>query len=295
MAVYELKNETIAIKINSCGAELCSLKKLSTGVEYMWQADPEFWGQTSPVLFPFVGGLQGGKYRINGKAYSMPKHGFVMDKEFELISQTENEIWFAFTSTPQTLEIYPYEFILKLGYRLLPDGVTVLFQVENPGKEELYFSIGGHPGFNCPIDPEKKQTDYQIHFDTQGEIASTQISDNGLAIDTTSSKDIYPLQNGFLPLTETMFDHDALIIEDYQAKKISLCDGAGKPYITVTLDSPVFGIWSSAPKKAPFICIEPWHGLCDLENYDGELKDRKWENSLAPGSVWKREYTIQCK
>lgn len=292
MAVYELKNKTMAIKVNSCGAELRSLKNLSTGTEYLWQADPEFWDQTSPVLFPFVGGLQDGKYRINGKAYSMPKHGFVMDKEFEMVFLTEDEIWFAFTSNQETLEIYPYEFVLKLGYRLLEDGVKALFQVENPGKEELYFSIGGHPAFNCPIEAGKKQTDYQIHFDTPEEISSTQISDHGLAAD---GKDIYPLQNGYLALTENMFDHDALIVENYQAKEISLCNETGKPYVTVTLDSPVFGIWSPAKKNAPFICIEPWHGLCDRDNYDGELKNRKWENSLAPGNLWKREYTIQCK
>ena len=42
MAVYELKNETIAIQVDSCGAELRSLKKLDTGIEYLWQADPTF-------------------------------------------------------------------------------------------------------------------------------------------------------------------------------------------------------------------------------------------------------------
>ena len=57
MAVYELKNETVSVEIHSFGAELKSLKKLSTGTEYMWKADPTFWGRTSPVLFPFVGGV----------------------------------------------------------------------------------------------------------------------------------------------------------------------------------------------------------------------------------------------
>lgn len=165
MAVYELKNETIAIQVDSCGAELRSLKKLDTGIEYLWQADPTFWGRTSPILFPFVGGLHNKTYRTKGKTYTMMQHGFARDLEFEMIScQPESEIWFERKSDTETLEKYPYEFILKLGYKLLPNGVSVLWQVENPASEALPFSIGGHPAFNCPLDADKKQTDYQIFW-----------------------------------------------------------------------------------------------------------------------------------
>lgn len=290
MAVYELKNETIAVQINSCGAELRSLKKLDTNVEYMWQADPKYWGRTSPILFPFVGGLKNGTYRIGEKTYPMTKHGFCRDMEFEVISQAEQEIWFQLKPTEDTLKIYPYEFVLKQGYQLLPDGVKVLWQVENPGSEELYFSIGGHPAFNCPLDPGKKQTDYKIYFGRLEEVVSTKISEAGMA---TDGRDHYPLKDGLLSITENLFDHDALVIENDQTNIVAFCDETGKPYVTVTMDVPLFGIWSPDHKNAPFICIEPWCGRCDHENFDGELKDRQWGNTLAPGGVWNREYTIQ--
>lgn len=292
MAVYELKNEAVAIQVNSYGAELRSLKKLDTGTEYMWQADPAFWGRTSPILFPFVGGLKNGEYRIGEKTYPMPKHGFARDMEFELVSQTEDEIWFGLNSTEETMKIYPYEFVLKLGYKLLPDGVTVLWQVENPGSEDLLFSIGGHPAFNCPLDPEKKQTEYHIYFDAQREVVSSKIGKTGLA---TDERDHYPLQDGLLLITETLFDDDALVIENDQAKVVALCDENGNPYVTLTMDAPLFGVWSPDHKNAPFICIEPWYGRCDHEDFDGELKDREWGNVLSSGGVWKREYQIQCK
>ncbi len=152
MAVYELKNEKVSILVNSHGAELKSLRRLSTGTEYMWKADPQFWGRTSPVLFPFVGSLKEKEYKTKGEVYPMSQHGFARDMEFELVSQDENEIWFELKSSEETLKKYPYEFILKLGYKLLDEGVEVLWQVENPGQEELPFSIGGHPAFNCPIE-----------------------------------------------------------------------------------------------------------------------------------------------
>ena len=158
MAVYELKNETVSVEIHSFGAELKSLKKLSTGTEYMWKADPTFWGRTSPVLFPFVGGVNNKEYRIKGQTYPMGQHGFARDMEFELLSQSSDEIWFVLNSNEETLKKYPYDFVLKLGYKLLPNGVEVCWQVENPGKEALPFSIGGHPAFNCPIEEGKKQT-----------------------------------------------------------------------------------------------------------------------------------------
>ncbi len=289
MAVYTLKNEMLSIQVFSHGAELKSLKKLSTGTEYMWKADPKFWGRTSPVLFPFVGGVNNKEYRTGGKTYPMTQHGFARDMEFTLISQTEDEIWLELRSSEETLQKYPYEFILKLGYKLLPDGVEVLWRVENPGREELPFSIGGHPAFNCPVEEGKKQTDYQIFLDAQGEIVSTRLSENGLV---TDERDRYSLKNGFLKITEDLFDRDALVIEHHQAQKVALCTAEGTPYLTVTMEAPLFGIWSPPHKNAPFVCIEPWYGRCDQEGFAGELKEREWSNSLMPGQVWKASYQI---
>ena len=74
MALFQISNDRITIQVNSMGAELKSLKKLSTGTEYMWNADPQYWKRTSPVLFPLVGGLQDGVYRQDGREYPMGQH-----------------------------------------------------------------------------------------------------------------------------------------------------------------------------------------------------------------------------
>lgn len=288
MARYELENEQITITVDSHGAELKSLVKKDTQTEYMWKADPQYWGRTAPVLFPFVGSLQDGTFRTKGKVYSMGQHGFARDMEFILDKHTEDEIWFVLKSDSTTLEKYPYEFILKVGYRLKCSSVEVLWQVENPAEEELPFSIGGHPAFNCPIEEGKKQTDYKIFFDTNSPLVSTGLA-NGLASDVQNT---YTLQEGFLPITEDLFDNDALIIEKQGVKKVALCEESGKAYLTVEMDAPLFGVWSPVGKNAPFICIEPWYGRCDRAGFTGDLKEREWGNLLAAKQTWKAGFTI---
>lgn len=289
MAVYELKNDGVEIKIHSRGAELKSLKNPATGREYLWQGDPAFWNRSSPVLFPFVGKTDRNEFRTKGKTYSMTQHGFARDMEFELLSRTEDEIWFVLKDSEETREKYPYGFTLKLGYRLLDDGLEVCWQVENEEEEELPFSIGGHPAFYCPIDEGTAQTDYLLRFDCKDQVVCTRINDEGLAVD---EKDVYPLKDGFLPITEHLFDHDALVIENGQAKEVAFCRKDKTPYLTVTMEAPLFGVWSPPKKNAPFICIEPWYGRCDRAGYAGDLKDREWGNLLAPGGVWKASYRI---
>lgn len=290
MSVYTLKNECVAVEINSHGAEMKSLKKLANDTEYMWRGDPKYWGRTSPVLFPFVGSLKNGEYRAKGKTYPMSQHGFARDMEFALLSQTEDEIWFVLRSNEETLSRYPYEFTLKLGYHIEGCQVTVMWQVENPGKETLPFSIGGHPAFNCPIEEGKKQSDYFVSFGGAEEIISTRLGEQGLV---TGCMDVYGLSEGRLALTENLFDHDALIIEDEQAGTVSLCHKDGAPYLTVKMEAPLFGIWSPPGKQAPFVCIEPWYGRCDDEYFDGTLEEREWGNAIQPGEIWKASYVIE--
>ncbi len=290
MANYELKNKFLSIKVDSHGAELKSLKRLTDNQEYMWKGDPAFWGRTSPVLFPFVGGVNQKLYRVDGKEYAMNQHGFARDMEFELVSRSETEIWFELQSNEETLQKYPYAFVLKLGYKLGENSVEVCWQVENPSDETMYFAIGGHPAFNCPLKEGTKQTDYVLKFDEQKQVVSTQLSKEGMATDTKVS---YELKDGILPITEHLFDDDALVIEHHQAQLAALCYADGTPYLTIRMAAPLFGIWSPPKKNAPFVCIEPWYGRCDSEGYEGELKDRAWENELKGQDIWTASYFIE--
>lgn len=290
MAVYQLQNNVISITVNSLGAELKSLKKLDTGREYMWCGDAEYWGRTSPILFPFVGGLRNREYRTKGNTYSMIQHGFARDMEFALLSRTDEEIWFELASDEETLKKYPYRFVLKLGYRIEGRQVIVQWKVDNPGRENLPFSIGGHPAFYCPIEPGTSQSECFLDFGNVEEIVSTCINEKGLA---AKNKDVYRLTEGRLALEEHLFDHDALVVEDRQTNMVSLCGKDKSPYLKVMMDAPLFGVWSPPGKKAPFVCIEPWYGRCDGEDFEGTLEERKWGNLIQPGETWSASYVIE--
>lgn len=280
MALFQISNDKITIQVDSMGAELKSLKRVSDAREYLWQGDPTYWGRTSPVLFPIVGALKNGCYRIGDKEYPMGQHGFARDREFQLKSQVASEIWFSLRSDEKTLAVYPYPFLLEIGYELTGYTVTVKWRVTNPEKEPISFSIGGHPAFLCPIDPGTDQTQYRLSFDTKEQIVSSCI-DGGLL---GKDKKTYRLRDGVLPITDDLFDGDALVVENDQAHSVALVKPNGTPYLTVDFDAPLFGIWSPPKKKAPFICIEPWYGRCDSVDFVGEFQDREWGQTLSRGS-----------
>lgn len=290
MAIYKVDNGVISIQVKSKGAELCSLTENATGQEYMWSGSPDYWPRVSPVLFPFIGWLKDKKYVYQGKEYSLSSHGFARDMEFELWEQTDTSLWMSLTDTEETRAKYPFAFQLLLGYELNGRTVQVKWKVMNKNNGKMYFSIGGHPGFACPLHEGEKRTDYYVAFDTPDKVVC-----NGVDMDTGLATDVfkeYPLKQGMLAITEDLFDHDALVIEGHQAGRVSLLTPDKKPYITVSMDAPLFGVWSCVKHDSPFVCIEPWYGRCDSMNFEGTLEDRKWQQCIDAGETFEAGYEI---
>jgi len=294
MTIHILKNDFLTLKLDNHGAELTSIIDNQTATEYLWNADPVYWRRHSPILFPFIGSTQNKSYTYQGKSYPTTQHGFARDMEFELQKNSQEEIWFALSASEETKKIYPFDFRLELGYRLEGTKITVLWKVINEGQSTMYFSIGGHPAFNCPLDPTDDQSEYYLSFDTTKPLHYLHINEYGLADNKPfNQQNLLSTDNGFLPIDSRMFDYDALIIEESQCHKVSLLDPAKIPYVTVTFDAPVFGLWTPSKKNAPFICIEPWYGRCDSDSFNGSLEEREWGNSLTVGGIFEASYTIE--
>lgn len=289
MQVYELKNEFLTVKAKTFGGELISIVKNETGTEYLWNADPAYWKRNAPILFPFVGSLKDGRYIYEGKEYPMGQHGFARDMEFELKAQTEDSLWFVLKADDETKQKYPFDFTLELGYVLTGSTVKVCWKVINEDDKQMYFSIGGHPAFMCPLADKGVQTDYYLLFDTPRNVYYGRLNENGLL----AEKDLeLNTSGGVMPVDAHLFDNDALIIDDEQVKTISLAGPDKKAYLTVKFDTPLVGVWSPAGKNAPFVCIEPWCGRCDAEGFKGTLADRQYGNMLEAGGVFERDYEI---
>lgn len=289
MGQHILKNEFLSITVNDLGAELSSIISTQTGRSYLWNADQAYWRRHSPILFPIVGSLKGRSYLYDGQQYSMSQHGFARDMNFECIEVSETSIKHRLTSTAETMQQYPFTFILDITYQLRGNSIQVIWDVTNTDTKEMPFSIGGHPAFNCPLTSEEKQNDYYIKFDTTSPLTIRKINEDGLAKEDTYT---LPLEGSLLAIHQHLFDEDALVIEDNQSHSVALLTPDKKPYVTVDFDAPLFGIWSPAKKDAPFICIEPWYGRCDSENYEDILENRAWGNHCAPDEVFHTSYTI---
>ncbi len=289
---YVLENDKLRVEIDSFGAELKSVKNKATNQEYMWQADPAYWGRTSPILFPFVGSLKNGSYLHGGKTYKMMQHGFARNMEHQMVSKTDTTIWFKLVTSEETLEIYPFSFVLSIGYELNENEVKVLWKVSNNSVDKhMHFSIGAHPAFNCPVHGENSKAGYKLYFGGADEIHHYGHSlETGLALHEDI---VLPLENNRATITPEFFDRCTYIIEGRQTNEVGIEDPEGNRFVTVFFDMPLFAIWSPEGKNAPFICIEPWFGRCDSEDFEGTLKARAFDNSLEAGNKFSTSYTIR--
>lgn len=292
MAFHTLQSGALRVTIADAGAELTEIVDILTERSYLWYGDSAYWGRRSPVLFPIVGSLKNKEYKYNGKSYPMSQHGFARDMEFTMTSHNEDTIWFELTSKEELYEKYPFRFRLEVGYQLIGREIKVMWRVTNDDKKTMFFSIGGHPAFMCPVDNTGKQTDYFLLFDNKENLTYSKLSSNGLI---ESEGHVLTTKGGVMPIETHLFDEDALVIEGGQAHEVSLAGPDKVPYLTVKFDAPLFGLWSPAKKNAPFICIEPWYGRCDKESFDGMLADREYGQALRPGKVFEVSYTIECK
>ena len=289
--MQSLKNKFLTVEVNEHGAELQSIRKGE--VEYLWQGDPVYWGRRSPVLFPIVGSVWEKRYRIAGKEYEMGQHGFARDMDFTLVSQSEGEVRYCLESTEETLAKYPYPFVLEIAYKLHDNKLDVIWDVTNPSSEPIYFQIGAHPAFNYPDYSAEASERGFLSFGKNEGLECIRIKEKG-CVDVDVK---YPLEipsDGLLPIASDTFDAiDTIMLQDSQIDQVGMFRADGTPWLKMTFDAPVVGIWSPPGKVAPFICLEPWYGRCDRAGYEGDYTERDWVNRLAPGESFHSVYTIE--
>lgn len=261
--ISTLENSSARLSVSTAGAELQSFILKETGFEYIWQADPQYWQRRAPILFPFVGKLKNGQYEYDGSVYSMSGHGFARDKEFTLVSQTDDTLTYQLKYDEETLQVYPFKFRLTVTYKLTHATVEIGWKVENLDKNgEMFFSIGAHPAFNCPIGSDRFD-DHEIEFDQteQSPLKSWQLNSAGLF--DGSSTPISLVYGKVLRLNHDLFMDDALVFKNLYSESVKLKNPFNHHFVKVDFKGfPYLGIWTK-PHRAPFICIEPWYGLAD--------------------------------
>ncbi len=288
--MHILKNDILTVQVKEHGAELASIKKGPT--EYLWQADPAFWGRHSPVLFPIVGSVWEAKYRVGEKEFALGQHGFARDMDFEVVCSSSSEVRYRLRSDEETLKKYPWPFVLEIAYRLHGNRIDVIWEVENPGDGDMYFQIGAHPAFYYPdYNPETQERGY-LSFDRAQGLECIRIKEKG-CVDAETKHPLEVPEDGLMPVTRETFDViDTIMLQDSQIGKVTLHRADRTPWLSLSFDAPVVGIWSPPTKNAPFICLEPWYGRCDRVGYTGDYREKDWVNRLGAGERFASVYTI---
>lgn len=283
MGIITIKNEELTVDISTLGAELQSVK--CNGEEYLWQGDPVVWSGRAPVLFPICGGLKDDKYTLNGKEYTLEKHGFGRKCEFLAESVEEQKAVFLLTATEETKKAFPYDYEFRISYTLDGKSVKVGYDVTNKSDEDMYFSVGGHEAYACPEGIEE----YYLKFEkkerlTHNELKGVLLTDNV----TVLGEDI-----DMLPLKYEYFDIDALTFLNLKSRSVELCHKDNGKKLTLDFDGfDYMFVWTKPGANAKYICLEPWCGIPDFEGTSYDIKEKKGINKVESGKTFSRVHTF---
>lgn len=272
--IIELKSKSSIAKIDTKGAELISLQD-GFGVEFIWQKDPKFWNRSSPVLFPIVGNLRDDKVTIEGKIYTIPKHGFMRDQPFKIVYQSDTKAILNYSFTEETLAVYPYKFNLSMTYELNDVELLLTYTVMNLNNKPIDFCLGAHPAFNIPVNGSGEFEDYCLEFNKPEPAGCATFDFAKMEINVDDRKN-YVTNSNKIMLKYEYFNNDALIFDKLNSdivKLYSVKSGRGVEVKYFGFDFVAF--WTPIKMNAPFLCIEPWCGMAVCSDEDNELTSKR--------------------
>lgn len=276
--------------IDSKGAELSSLQL--NGKEYLWQADPHWWGRHAPVLFPIVGSIRNDQANSQQGPVKLGRHGIARNYDHAIVAKSDDSVTFELASNPETLERFPFNFKLNMTYSVDGQRLTQTFKVTNTGDVVLPYVLGGHPAFNVPTpaEPGADFSDYHLKFSKPWTYSSpTLLHEEGL---WDFSRQMPLLQDSdTLNLTHRLFDVDTIVFQNVPDGTVRLEGPQGHG---VQLDFPGFewlGVWS-AMNDAPFVAIEPWTSPATALDEDDEFEHKRGMAFLQPGESSEHSFTI---
>lgn len=282
--MIRLENEWLQILIDPTGGRLQSIQSVPDGLEYLWQKS------RFPNMFPFVGRLFEKRYTANGVSYPMEMHGFLRNMEMTVISESQTSCVLEVTDTPETLACYPYPFHFRISYRLEGKKVHVEFLVENPSEEPMYCAVGGHPGFNIPLEEGLCFEDYALTFSKPCQPQMVHFSDAVLTLEEQST---YPLEDSVrIPLQHSLFSRDALVLQGTSGQ-VMISSEKGTHGVQVDYPQmPYVGFWQFDKGEPQFLCVEPWSALPGRQNRIEDLKTYPDMTCVAAGGIYRNCWSI---
>jgi galactose mutarotase-like enzyme len=274
-----ISNGALTARINPLGAELWSLAD-AQGREYMTDADPRFWTGHAPLLFPIVGALRNGSYRLDGREYALPKHGFARTSRFAVAEARADHARFRLEDSEATRAAWPFAFVLEAEFALEGATLAMAVTVHNAGERPMPFSFGFHPAFAWPLPDGGAKGSHRVIF-AKDEPAPVRRIDPASGT-LRKQPQPTPVTGRELAPDASLFAADALIWDRLASRSLTFAGESGPSLKLDFPDCPHLGVWQKP--GAPFLAIEPWQGFNDPEGFAGELREKPGIVVLAAGA-----------
>ena len=302
---HVLENNLLRVTIDSLGAEVTSVVDKTSGEELWWCGDAAFWKGHSPILFPACGGLWNGEYKLDGKTIKMRKHGFAKYMELERVEDTllgDNDFSISLTlcDNAETFESFPFHFRLTITYTLRESLLECDAEVTNLTEgRTMHYQLGGHPAIALP--------DYAPDKEVIGYLMPGNVRTDNLSVVRAGEQGCWgaerfkPKTNaeGLIPLCVETFANEALIFDNSQLQSMRILRADGATEIAeVYFDAPVCLVWQMTGLLCPYVCVEPWFGLCDRQGYTMDLDYRPYSQHAMEGDtndhfLWGINFALQ--
>lgn len=254
------------------------------------------WRGKAQTLWPAVGVTldekgEGNGYRVDGVYFPMPAHGFARDYPWRLVAQGRDGqgsfAELALADSEQTRVHYPFDFALRVEYRLSADRLAITYTVhagiDNTGP--MPFSIGNHVTFKAPLLDVGKASDMRFRNEFPDYLVRAE--------DRTFAGNVVPSSfRGEQPLSALPKRSAVGLGGTSGAAELIVIDPSGltlglRHWATFEPEAPVirFNLWADAEEG--FFSPEPWLGTQNALNSGAGLV------RLEPGADWK--WTIEIK
>ena len=272
----KIASSGLSATIDPLGAELQDLCD-AEGRSLQWDGDPAVWTGRAPLLFPIVGMLAGGHYRLDGRTTAMAKHGFARRSTFAVVSHAPHAAVLRLSATDETRAAYPFDFTLDVAFTLVDAALRIVATIVNHGDTTMPASFGFHPAFRWPLPYGEPREDHVLRFAHDEPAPIRRIDGDGLL---RPDRLPTPVVGDTLALRDDLFVDDALILDGLESRRLTYGASRG-PRLSLAFDGPMLGVWTRP--GAGFVCIEPWHGVADPVGYTGDLRDKPGTMLVEPG------------
>lgn len=253
METLIISNNRVRAEVSpSSGGRLTSL--VVDGMEHMYVnkellLEGSVEGGGNPILFPICSGLKNGKYKVHGKEYSMPNHGFVYNKLWNVDAVEDDSVTLSIKWDDDSLKMYPFKFKVELIYEVKEYGVYLTQRIYNYSDKEMPFYTGYHPFF---IMNDLKSSELFIkspkYIDYDNQIwYEPEYKENGALVKDLSTR-----------MDDVHYD-----VED----ECGIMLASGKT-IKIKYDDAMKNVVVWRPEDSDFLCVEPWMSDPDAMNKD---------------------------